>query len=181
MYIEREQHVLYSMKLLIRFATQYNLFIDDIFPFPFDMQRMWRSQRVTSMTWPEFKNFLRKSLGDSRAFVGGVWGKVKRESQYQLESMLDRASHLKYPQYILLESDAGGVPEKESMVRFFREGLKPSIWAEMEQRGGELDSWDVVVERAVDAERKDAAIPPRTEAGSKLRHSGYQCQCGQHQ
>ncbi len=34
--------------------------------------RMLRN-RLASMTWDEFKAFLRKSLGESNAFVGHVW------------------------------------------------------------------------------------------------------------
>ena len=34
------------------------------------------------MTWVEFKNFLRKNLGDFRAFVDSIWKKVKCDSQY---------------------------------------------------------------------------------------------------
>ena len=37
MYIEREQHILYRKKLLIRLATRFNLFIDKIFALTFDI------------------------------------------------------------------------------------------------------------------------------------------------
>lgn len=45
------------------------------------------------------------------------------------------------------------------MIRFFREGLKPSIKAQMEQRGRELDSWKELVEKAIDAEAKAGRQP----------------------
>ena len=46
------------------------------------------------MTWVEFKDFLRKNLRDSRAFVNSIWKKVKRDSQYQDKSVQDWAAHL---------------------------------------------------------------------------------------
>ena len=37
---------------------------------------------AVQMTWPEFKEFLPKNLGNSRTFVDSVWKKLKRNSQY---------------------------------------------------------------------------------------------------
>ena len=39
------------------------------------------------MTWDKFKAFLQKNLEDSRAFVDGIWSKLKRDFQYQLEEI----------------------------------------------------------------------------------------------
>ncbi len=39
------------------------------------------------MTWDKFKAFLRKSLGESNAFIGHVWSKLRRDTQYQLEEV----------------------------------------------------------------------------------------------
>ena len=94
------------------------------------------------MTWLEFKNFLQKNLGDSKAFVDNLWSKFRRDLQYQSESVLDWASHLEQLQSILLEFDADGAPKEPTMIKYFREGLKPSIRAEMEQYGRELDSFE---------------------------------------
>ena len=79
------------------------------------------------MTWLEFKNFLQKNLGDSRAFVDNLWSKFRRHLQYQSKSVLDQASYLKHLQSILLEFDADGAPQKPIIIRYFRESLKPSI------------------------------------------------------
>ena len=49
------------------------------------------------------------------------------------------------------------------MIRYFREGLKPLIRAEIEQRGRKLDSFKELVEKAVDGEAK-AALKPRSYA-----------------
>ena len=40
-------------------------------------------------------------------------------------------------QSILLEFDADGAPEESTLIRLFREGLKPLIKAQMEQYGWE--------------------------------------------
>ena len=45
------------------------------------------------------------------------------------------------------------------MIRFFREGLKPSVRAQMEQRGQESDSWEELVKKAVDVEAKAGLLP----------------------
>ena len=54
------------------------------------------------MTWPEFKEFFQKNLGDFGAFVDSVGKKVKRDSQYQNKLVQDWAAHLKYLQFILI-------------------------------------------------------------------------------
>ena len=112
------------------------------------------------MAW--IKNFLQKNLRDSRAFVDNIWSKFKRDSQYQSESALDWASHLEHLQSILLEFDADGAPREPTMIRYFREGLKPSIKAEIDQRDRELDSFEELVQKAVNAEAKAALRPCST-------------------
>ena len=74
--------------------------------------------------------------------MDSTWSRIKRDSQYQHEEVQDWASHLEHLQSILLEFDADAAPEESDLIRFFREGLKPSIKAQMEQRGRELDSWE---------------------------------------
>ena len=97
------------------------------------------------MTWPEFKNFFWKNLGDYKAFVDGIWSKIKRDFQYQDKSVREWAAHLKYLQSILLEFDAEWAPAKDTMICYFRKGLKPLVQAEMVQRGRELDSFEELV------------------------------------
>ena len=55
------------------------------------------------------------------------------------------------------------------MIWYFREGLRPSVKVEMEQRGRELDSFEELVEKAVDAEAK-AALRPRSYARETDQH-----------
>ena len=111
----------------------------------FRWQQYKRKQNADSsvpVTWDEFKAFLRRSLGDSRAFVNTIWSKIKRDSQYQQEEVQDWASHLEHLQAILIEFDADRAPEEATLIRLFREGLKPSVKAQMEQRGREKDGWE---------------------------------------
>ena len=111
------------------------------------------------MTWTEFKKFLRKNLGNSRVFVDSIWKKVKDDSQYQDKSVQDWAAHLEYLQSILIEFDPKCAPEEGTMIWSFREGLRPLVRVKMEQLGRELNSFEELVEKAVDAEAKTALRP----------------------
>ena len=53
------------------------------------LQYKRRNNGAESLTWPKFKDFLQTNLGDSKAFVDDIWSKIKRDSQYQNESMQD--------------------------------------------------------------------------------------------
>ena len=59
-------------------------------------QHKRRQKSATLITWPEFKNFFQKDLGDSQAFIDSIWSKFRKDSQYQLEEAQDYASHLQY-------------------------------------------------------------------------------------
>ncbi len=48
--------------------------------------RMQHNQ-LAPMTWDEFKTFLKKSLGESNAFVGHVWNKLRGDAQHHLEEV----------------------------------------------------------------------------------------------
>ena len=113
------------------------------------------------VTWVEFKNFFRTNLGDNRAFADSICSKFRRDSQYQAESVLDWAAHLEHLQSILLEYDPAGAPGEPTMLRYFREGLRPSIRVELEHRDLELESFEQLVKKVVEAEGK-ASLRPRT-------------------
>ena len=85
-----------------------------------------------SVTWDEFKAFLRRSLSDSQAFVDAYWRKIKRDSQYQLEEVLNWAAHLKHLEAVLREFDLAATPNKEIMIRYFRKGLRASVRAQLD-------------------------------------------------
>ena len=95
-----------------------------------------------------------QSLGDFQVFVDTYWGKIKRDSQYQLEEVLDWAAHQKHLQVVLQEFDSAATPNKEIMIRYFWEGLKHFVRAQLDARGKDLDSWEEAVKKAVNAEAK---------------------------
>ena len=101
------------------------------------------------------------------------YGLQSSKGQYQQEEVQDWASHLEYLQSILIDSDADGAPEESDLIRFFLERLKPLVKAQMEQRGRELDSWDELVEKAIDAEAKASLQPP-----SFIREMDQRCRRG---
>ena len=52
-------------------------------------KRKHEVESTVSIIWEEFKTFFRQSLGDSRAFINSYWAKIKRDSQYHQENVLD--------------------------------------------------------------------------------------------
>ena len=67
---------------------------------------------------------------------------------------MDWAAHLEHLQAVLREFDSVAAPNEDTMIRYFREDLQPSIRAQLDVRDWELDSWDEVVDKTVDAEAK---------------------------
>ncbi len=57
--------------------------------------------QLAPMTWDKFKAFLRKSLGESNAFVGHVWSKLRGDAQHQSEEVQEWTAHLEHLQSIL--------------------------------------------------------------------------------
>ena len=98
-------------------------------------------------------------MGESKSFVNSIWKKLKRDSQYQLEEVYDWASHLEHLQSILIEFDPLAAPTESTMVRYFEEGLKPSIKAEMDQDASHLDNYEELVAKAIRAETKAGLEP----------------------
>ena len=98
-------------------------------------------------------------MGESKSFVDSIWKKLKRDSQYQLEEVYDWASHLKHLQSILIEFDPVAAPTKSTIVRYFEEGLKLSIKAEMDQNASHLNDYEELVAKAVRAKAKAGLQP----------------------
>ena len=55
--------------------------------------------------------------------------------------------------------DTDGAPEESDFIWFFWKGLKPLVKAKMEQRRWELDSWEQLIEKAIEAEAKAGLQP----------------------
>ena len=106
------------------------------------------------MTWEKFKDFLRKNLGDDWAFANSIRSQFRRVSQDQQESVLEWAAHFEHLQSILLAYNPVGAPAESTMLRYFREGLRPSILAELQNEDHELESFVQIVKKAVVAEAK---------------------------
>ncbi len=56
--------------------------------------------------------------------------------------------------------DPTDAPNKITLIHYFREGLRPSIRAQLDHQGRDLDGWEEVVEKAGDAEAKANLQPP---------------------
>ena len=109
---------------------------------------------TTPITWPEFKNFFQKDLGNFQAFIDSIWNKFRRDSQYQLKETRDYASYFQYLQLILVEFDTIGAPNELTMICYFQEGLKSSIKVKIEQQDRASTSFEEIVQKAVNTEAK---------------------------
>ncbi len=86
--------------------------------------------------------------------MNSYWAKIKRDSQYQLEEVLDCTTHLENLQAVLKEFDLTSAPNKKILICYFQEGLRPSIQAQLDNWRQDLDMWDQVMENIVDAKAK---------------------------
>ena len=55
---------------------------------------------------------------------------------------------------VLQEFDSVAAPNEDTMIRYFQEGLQPSIQAQLDVRDRDLNSWDEVIDKTVDAKAK---------------------------
>ncbi len=92
--------------------------------------------------------------------MDSYWTKIKRDSQYQQEEVLNWAADLEYLQALLKEFDLTNTPNKITLIRYFREGLRPSIWAKLDHQRRDLDRWEELVEKVDDTEAKVNLQPP---------------------
>ena len=112
------------------------------------------SDKTAPFTWVEFKAFLQQSLGESTAFVTNIWTKIKRDSQHQQEEVQDWGFHPQHLKSILVEFDPRCAPTKEMLYRYFHKSLKPSIRLWIDKEGQDLDGWNALIKRALQAEAK---------------------------
>ncbi len=68
--------------------------------------------------------------------------------------------HLEHLQAVLKEFDFTGASNKTILIRYYWERLLPSIRAQLDHRGRDLDVWEEVVEKAGNAEVKANLQPP---------------------
>ena len=74
---------------------------------------------------------------------------------------MDWDAHLEHFQAVLKEFDPLVAPNKEVLIRCFRESLQPFIQAQMDSCHWELDFWDEVLNKAIKAESKTAFQSPK--------------------
>ncbi len=110
--------------------------------------------------WDKFKAFLRKALRDSWAFVNSYWTKIRWDSQHPQEEVLNWTAHLEQLQAVLKEFDPTDAPNETTLIRYFWEGLRPSIQAQLDHQRRDLDVWKEVMEKAGDVEAKANLQPP---------------------
>ena len=83
-----------------------------------------------------------------------------------------------------MEFDPAAAPTESTMVRYFEEGLKPSIKAEMDQDATHLDNYEELVAKAVRAEAKAGLRPSsyvreadlQVLRGSRPTHTAHKVQ-----
>ena len=56
-----------------------------------------------------------------------------------MEDVLDWVAYLKHLQAFFREFDSVAAPNKDTMIRYFRESLQPSIQAQLDIRDRDLD------------------------------------------
>ena len=64
------------------------------------------------------------------------------------------AAHLKHLQAVFQKFDSVVASNKDTMIRYFQEGLQPSIRAQLNVKNRDLDFWNEVVDKTVDIEAK---------------------------
>lgn len=102
----------------------------------------------------KFKVFLHKGLEDSPAFIDSYQEKIKKDSQYQLEEILDQAAYLEYLQAVLRKFNLFMALNKDILTQYFQKDLRPSIYVQFNAQGQKQDSWKKAIKKTVDAEAK---------------------------
>ena len=75
---------------------------------------------------------------------------------------------MEHLQAVLQKFDFIAVSNKDTMIRYFREGLQPSIQAQLNVKNRDLDSCNEVVDKTVDAKVKASF-----QASSKTRKMDF--------
>ena len=119
-------------------------------------QRKVKDQTNVPISWERFKAFFCQSLGEYETFVDTIWSTIRKDSQHELEEIMDWVAHLEHLQTIFQEFDANAVISEPVVIRLFRDGLRRSIRAQAEQEGRQKDTWDQAIKKAITAEAKAA-------------------------
>lgn len=109
---------------------------------------------MVPLAWTKFTAFFWKNLVNFQAFNNDIWGRVKRDFQYQQKDVQDGVSHLENLKAILIEFDANKALDKFFLICFFRKDYKLYLKAQIKHCEWELDCWDKLVEKAISNEAK---------------------------
>ena len=94
-----------------------------------------------SITWKEFKAFFYQSLAEFEAFVNVIWNIIWKNSQHQLEEVMDCIAHLRYLQIVFQEFNADTIISERVLICLFRNGLRLFI-RKAKQDGCQKDTWE---------------------------------------
>ena len=74
---------------------------------------------------------------------------------------------------MLKEFDPAIALNEEVLICYFRNGLGPSIWAQSDKWGWDLDTWEQTIAKAINVETKTACQPQ-----SLMKEMNSRCLCG---
>ena len=69
---------------------------------------------------------------------------------------MDWVAHLEHLQTLLREFNSAAAPNEEVLICHFCDGLRPSIQAQTDEQGRDLDTWEEAIKKTIDAEAKAA-------------------------
>lgn len=103
-------------------------------------------------TWAEFKVFLWKNFGKTRVFIYEIWKKFYKAGQYQLKEVIDWSVYIEHLESILKEFKSVVAPMDDLLIWYFCNGMRPSIFTQLDKKDRKLDDWQAVIKHAVDVE-----------------------------
>ena len=57
------------------------------------------------------------------------------------------------------EFDPAATQNEEVLICYFRDGLRPAIWAQSNKQDRDLDTWEEAIKKAIDVKAKAARQP----------------------
>ena len=112
-----------------------------IFPL-FFVTRYSEDETDVPITWEKFKALLCQSLDKFKAFVDTIWSTIRKNSEHQLEKVMDWAAHLEQLQTVFQEFDADVLILEPVWIRLFCNSLRPSMRAQAKQNSHWKDIWE---------------------------------------
>ena len=73
---------------------------------------------------------------------------------------MDWAAHLEHLQTVFRKFDANSVISEPVLIRLFRDGFKPFIRAQVEEKDCQKNTWDQAIKKTITVEAKAALNLP---------------------